>query len=290
MGPDGSIYYVDIGFDDQYVPNPAAIRRIRYVNGQPAARLRRGGESHVGPAAALGGVLERRLVRSGRPALELPAGRSETEPRRSTPTRSTTTRQRARTWPASRRPTARTPRCRTIWTSASAIRPSPRSRRRERQHLPRRRRHLVLGQRHGSRAGHARLRARSRGRSFSTTTTTSTRAARSTGPPRARLTIPTSGHDFPGNTRYEIVLTATDATGLTSSPSVTVYPGEGEPHLQHPAERAVRRHRRRPQADAARRRLRDRLRAHDRGAAADQRGRVRTASRAGPTAARRVTP
>ena len=35
-GPDGSIYYVDIGFNDQHVPNPAAIRRIRYViNNQP---------------------------------------------------------------------------------------------------------------------------------------------------------------------------------------------------------------------------------------------------------------
>src|SRR5262249_21712780 len=31
QGPDGSLYYVDIGFNDQHVPNPAAIRRIRYV-------------------------------------------------------------------------------------------------------------------------------------------------------------------------------------------------------------------------------------------------------------------
>jgi len=29
-GPDGSLYYVDIGFNDAHVPNPAAIRRIRY--------------------------------------------------------------------------------------------------------------------------------------------------------------------------------------------------------------------------------------------------------------------
>jgi glucose/arabinose dehydrogenase/PKD repeat protein len=33
QGPDGSLYYVDIGFNDQHVPNPAAIRRIRYVVG-----------------------------------------------------------------------------------------------------------------------------------------------------------------------------------------------------------------------------------------------------------------
>jgi glucose/arabinose dehydrogenase len=38
------------------------------------------------------------------------------------------------------------------------------------------------------------------------------------------LTIPTSGHDFSGNTRYEIILTATDASGLSSTTSVTVFP------------------------------------------------------------------
>ena len=39
------------------------------------------------------------------------------------------------------------------------------------------------------------------------------------------LPIPAnSGHDYQGNTRYEIVLTATDATGLSRSTSVTVYP------------------------------------------------------------------
>jgi glucose/arabinose dehydrogenase/PKD repeat protein len=39
-GPDGSIYYVDIGFNDAHVPNPAAIRRIRYIAGnQPPTAL-----------------------------------------------------------------------------------------------------------------------------------------------------------------------------------------------------------------------------------------------------------
>ena len=32
-GPDGALYYVDIGFNDVHDPNPAAIRRIRYVSG-----------------------------------------------------------------------------------------------------------------------------------------------------------------------------------------------------------------------------------------------------------------
>ena len=36
--------------------------------------------------------------------------------------------------------------------------------------------------------------------------------------------VPTSGHDFTGNTSYEIVLTATDSSGLSASTSVVVYP------------------------------------------------------------------
>ncbi len=38
------------------------------------------------------------------------------------------------------------------------------------------------------------------------------------------LTIPTSGHDFEDQTYYEIVLTVTDSTGLTASTSVSIYP------------------------------------------------------------------
>jgi glucose/arabinose dehydrogenase len=38
------------------------------------------------------------------------------------------------------------------------------------------------------------------------------------------FTIPTSGHDFSGNTRYRITLTVTDSNGLTDTRSVIVYP------------------------------------------------------------------
>jgi glucose/arabinose dehydrogenase len=38
------------------------------------------------------------------------------------------------------------------------------------------------------------------------------------------FTIPTSGHDFSGNTRYRIMLTVTDSSGLTDTKSVTIYP------------------------------------------------------------------
>ena len=38
------------------------------------------------------------------------------------------------------------------------------------------------------------------------------------------FTIPTSGHDFSGNTRYRITLTVTDSTGLTDTRSVLIFP------------------------------------------------------------------
>jgi glucose/arabinose dehydrogenase len=38
------------------------------------------------------------------------------------------------------------------------------------------------------------------------------------------FTIPTSGHDFSGFTRYRVTLTVTDSDGLTASTSVTVFP------------------------------------------------------------------
>ncbi len=79
------------------------------------------------------------------------------------------------------------------------------------------------------------------------------------------FTIPTSGHDFSGNTRYRITLTVTDSTGLTDTRSVLVYPTQGEPLLQHGTggpHRVSRRHR---QDDTVRLRHADRLQPHGRG-------------------------
>jgi len=45
-----------------------------------------------------------------------------------------------------------------------------------------------------------------------------------TGTKTGSFTIPTSGHDFTGDTRYRITLTVRDSTGLTSTQSVTVVP------------------------------------------------------------------
>jgi PKD repeat protein len=45
-----------------------------------------------------------------------------------------------------------------------------------------------------------------------------------TGVKNGSFTIPTTGHDFSGNTRYRITLTVVDSTGLTATTSVTVLP------------------------------------------------------------------
>jgi glucose/arabinose dehydrogenase/PKD repeat protein len=45
-----------------------------------------------------------------------------------------------------------------------------------------------------------------------------------TGSKTGTFTIPTTGHDFQGNTRYRISLTVTDSSGLTSSAVVVIWP------------------------------------------------------------------
>jgi glucose/arabinose dehydrogenase len=45
-----------------------------------------------------------------------------------------------------------------------------------------------------------------------------------TGSKTGTFTIPTTGHDFSGNTRYRITLTVTDSSGVTDSKSVTIWP------------------------------------------------------------------
>jgi glucose/arabinose dehydrogenase/chitodextrinase len=45
-----------------------------------------------------------------------------------------------------------------------------------------------------------------------------------TGSKTGTFTIPTTGHDFSGNTRYRITLTVTDSNGLTDTKSVIIWP------------------------------------------------------------------
>ena len=47
-----------------------------------------------------------------------------------------------------------------------------------------------------------------------------------TGVSSGTFTVPTSGHDFSGNTRYRVSLTVTDSTGLTDTKSVVVVPSK----------------------------------------------------------------
>ena len=66
-------------------------------------------------------------------------------------------------------------------------------------------------------------RARSPGTSTSCTTGTCIPAWSLQGK-TGTFTIPTSGHDYSGNTRYRITLTVTDSAGLTDTKSVVVWP------------------------------------------------------------------
>ena len=76
------------------------------------------------------------------------------------------------------------------------------------------------------------------------------------------FTIPTSGHDFSGNTRYRIALTVTDSTGLTATQSVIIYPRKVNLSF-HGTERTDALHRRGREDRAVRLRHLDRLQPHD---------------------------
>ena len=71
-GPDGALYYVDIGYSDiGGTFGVSKIRRIRYVERQPAADRGRVGESDNWAGAAHRQLLERGLVRSRGPAADV---------------------------------------------------------------------------------------------------------------------------------------------------------------------------------------------------------------------------
>ena len=71
-GPDGALYYVDLGYSDiGGTFGVSKIRRIRYVQSNQAPDRGRRGVTDVGATAARRGVLERRLVRPGGSAADL---------------------------------------------------------------------------------------------------------------------------------------------------------------------------------------------------------------------------
>ena len=92
------------------------------------------------------------------------------------------------------------------------------------RHVPRRRRdHATEVTPRTRRTARCRP-APSPGTSTSCTTTTCIPGPPSPGCRSGTFTIPTSGHDFQGNTRYRITLTVTDSNGLKDTKSVIVWP------------------------------------------------------------------
>ncbi len=223
QGPDGAIYYVDIGFNDQHVPNPAAIRRVRYsIANQP-------------PVAAASAV-----PLSGQPPLPVtfssagsvdPEGAALTYAWTFGDGGTSTLANPQHTYQAAGLYTARLSVSDGVNSSlsgdlsitvgnpptASILAPTDGSTFRAGD--------VINFSGSGSDPEDGNLPASA----FSWTILFHHDShlhpgGGVAGTKTGTLTIPTSGHDFEGATNYEIVLTVTDSTGLTSSKSVTVVP------------------------------------------------------------------
>jgi glucose/arabinose dehydrogenase/PKD repeat protein len=222
-GPDGCLYYVDIGFDGAYAPNAAAIRRIRYVAGNEPPVVVTAANPTVGiPPLQVSLSSVGSFDPEAQPLSYLWSfgdGTTSTQPNP------------VHTY-ASAGPYVATLR---VSDGVSFILSDPIEVNVGTPPTP-----TILGPANGGffRAGDV--------IAFSATATdpedgTLPASAFSweirfhhaghvhpagvfTGTPSGELVIPTSGHDFQGDTNYEIVLFVTDSSGLTSSTSVTVYP------------------------------------------------------------------
>ena len=223
-GPDGSLYYVDIGFNDLLQPNPAAIRRIRYIAGNQPPTAVANGNPVTGQAPL--------------PVVFSSAGSSDPEGQpltyswafgdggTSTQANPTHTYQTAGQFTArltvsdgatstvssevtirvGNPPTATilTPANGHLFQAGDLITYSGNASDPEDGTLPASAFSWTILFRHDSHVHPS-------GGPFTNTKT-------------GTLQIPASGHDFQGFTRYEIVLTVTDSAGLTDSTSVTVSP------------------------------------------------------------------
>jgi glucose/arabinose dehydrogenase/PKD repeat protein len=223
QGPDGSLYYVDIGFNDQHVPNPAAIRRIRYVVGNQPPTASASANPTSGQA----------------PLTVAFSSAGSSDPEGTTLTYSWTFGDGGASTQANPSHTYQSPGSYVARLTVSdgvnssvsnsvpiAVGSPPTA--------------TILTPTNGIlfRAGDA------IGYSGSATDPEDGTLPASaftwtilfhhdthvhpggvvTGTKTATLQIPTSGHDFEGSTSYEIVLTVTDSTGLSTSTSVTVFP------------------------------------------------------------------
>ena len=223
-GPDGSLYYVDIGFNDQHVPNPAAVRRIRYVvSNQPPVVV-----ASANPTAGLPPL----MVAFSSAGSSDPEGLALTyswtfgDGSSSTAANPTHTYQAAGAYIArltvsdgvntafssdvsitvGRPPTATilTPVDGRPFRAGDSINYSGLATDPDDGDLPASAFSWTILFHHESHVHPG-------GGPFTDTKT-------------GTLVIPTSGHDFQGATSYEIILSVTDSTGLTASTSVTVFP------------------------------------------------------------------
>ena len=105
--PTAPLYYVDLGYSDiGGTFGVSKIRRISYVQSNQPPVVARLGQPDLGPDAADRQLLERRLLRSRRPAADLLRGTSATAPPRPRPTRPTRTPRPGTIRPGSRSRTA----------------------------------------------------------------------------------------------------------------------------------------------------------------------------------------
>jgi glucose/arabinose dehydrogenase/PKD repeat protein len=223
QGPDGSLYYVDIGFNDQHVPNPAAIRRIRYIVGnQPPTAIASGNPtsgqapltvsfSSAGSSDPEGTALTYSWV-FGDGGTSTQANPSHTYQAPGSYVARLTVSDGVNSTVSNSVPiTVGSPPTATILTPTNGI-----------------------SFRAGDAIGYSGSASDPEDGTLPASAFTWTILFHHdshvhpggvvTGTKTGTLQIPASGHDFEGSTSYEIVLTVTDSTGLSSSTSVTVFP------------------------------------------------------------------
>lgn len=225
QGPDGSLYYVDIGFNDQHVPNEANIRRIRYLtnNNQPPVAM-----ASANPTSGAAPLM---VAFSSAGSFD-PEGQTLSYSWDFGDNTSSTAANPTHTYTANGMYTARLEVSDGVNTALSSaltitVGTPPTAE--------------ILTPANGSlfRAGDV---IQYSGSGFNSAGNPLPASAISwnilfrhethvhpaggpfTGITSGTFNIPISGHDFQGATSYEFVLTVTDADGLATSTSVTIYP------------------------------------------------------------------
>ena len=226
-GPDGALYYVDLGYSDiSGTFGVSKIRRIRYLQSEPGSDrsgLRRTPTSGAAPLTVNFSSAGSPIPKGSRSRYSWTFGDGTTSTAanpshtyaQAGPIHGAAVRLRRRQHDhldADRR-------------SGSAIRRRRRSSlRQDGITFSGGRRDLLRRQPRPTRKTARCLRAPTPGTSTSCTRVTCIPGIPQTGVKSGTFTIPTAGHDFSGNTRYRVTLTVTDSDGLTSTTSVIVWP------------------------------------------------------------------